>query len=560
MRICHLPTVFSRQALAADEIGLRNLQVETLEQLATWLGFRGDIRRLNQVLADRRLIPIQTHPVPEELQWVMRTLSRERGWPVLREYTITPMNSLASLIHWRPLSELSALLTETNRSRFWHYTDSNFQMEGYMDLRAEPADDQEPSLVPVSEVSAVQEPSPSFVPAPVEPEPTAVVSYSEELVWGQGSRSVVFFSEEIGWSQEPTPGVSYSEEYIEVVEPTSVVATICEPPYAEVAEPTSVVAAICESPSDSAGDEPMDQGQGKRKRTASGENLDHPRRVRFADEPEPSRFLDSHSHLDRMCQQLFGGAMDTRIGAAAVLAQDPGPTPRVPAILDGGVMVFCDPPTWPVYVTPTDRWVTAVGIHPKLVRDYTDERQKTLRRLLANPAVKAIGEFGLDHTVCSSQWGRQTEVFEELLELATVKRPIVLHLRGAGHTDYGIYDTALTMVEERCGRIQPIHLHCFSGTPDHSRRWMQSFTKVYFGFTALVKKFTSIQLDGVRAIPLDRILLETDSPYLPPREDLYVNTPNYIGEVAELVAGIRGISVEELAVATYDNTRRLYQF
>ena len=89
--------------------------------------------------------------------------------------------------------------------------------------------------------------------------------------------------------------------------------------------------------------------------------------------------------------------------------------------------------------------------------------------------------------------------------------------------------------------------------------WLEEFPNTYFGFTARVTSFNQEQRDGVRAVPEDRILLETDSPYMPTHRNVRVNTPAYIGDVAESVALIRGVPWRELLVTTVTNGQNLYQ-
>ena len=102
------------------------------------------------------------------------------------------------------------------------------------------------------------------------------------------------------------------------------------------------------------------------------------------------------------------------------------------------------------------------------------------------------------------------------------------------------------------GRVTP-------GTRAVVEDWLEEFLNTYFGFTAPVTSFNQEQRDGLRAVPEDRILLETDSPYMPTHRNVRVNTPAYIGDVAESVAQIQGVPWRELLVTTVTNGQNIYK-
>lgn len=108
------------------------------------------------------------------------------------------------------------------------------------------------------------------------------------------------------------------------------------------------------------------------------------------------------------------------------------------------------------------------------------------------------------------------------------------------------------------GSLQPIHVHCFTGTADEVDRWTKKFHDVYFGFTALVGGFDETQKEALRAVSMNRLLLESDSPHLAPGEKS-INNPAYLGEVAALVAAVLGRTTEQVLTVMADNARRLYK-
>ena len=107
-------------------------------------------------------------------------------------------------------------------------------------------------------------------------------------------------------------------------------------------------------------------------------------------------------------------------------------------------------------------------------------------------------------------------------------------------------------------RDQPIHLHCFTGFQHDVEEWLQEFPNCYFGFTGKVSSFSSEQLFGLQSVPADRLLIETDSPYMPVHSRLKTNTPAHIGDVAQLVARAREVAVEDVLAVTLHNGGMLY--
>jgi TatD DNase family protein len=106
-------------------------------------------------------------------------------------------------------------------------------------------------------------------------------------------------------------------------------------------------------------------------------------------------------------------------------------------------------------------------------------------------------------------------------------------------------------------RKQPIHLHCFAGDPEQVSEWLKSYPNTYFGFTGLAKTFDSVQIAALNTVPRDKLLIETDSPYLSVHSG--INTPAHIGEVASVIAGHLGLSVGEVLSISLQNGLDLYK-
>jgi TatD DNase family protein len=192
---------------------------------------------------------------------------------------------------------------------------------------------------------------------------------------------------------------------------------------------------------------------------------------------------------------------------------------------------------------------TTAGVHPHDARAWTDDTARWLSAALSDPRIVACGEIGLDYHYDHSPRPVQRTVFERQLELARdAGKPAVIHAREADA------DIAAML---RAQPAVPVVLHSFSSGIELFRVGMA--LGHYVSFSGMVT-FRGWELDeAVREAPLDRLLVETDAPYLAPVPFRGKrNEPAWVGRVAERVAEVRGISVEELIAATGANARRLF--
>ena len=225
-------------------------------------------------------------------------------------------------------------------------------------------------------------------------------------------------------------------------------------------------------------------------------------------EIETIEAVDSHCHLDRMSPSAVWDV-------EGYLAKCSGSS-TVPVKVSGGVAVFCDPESYPpANVVLPASWTMAVGIHPKKAAGFTDGQFQRLRSLLKRPGT-ALGEIGLDRTDRFANWKSQRCVLERVLPLVNTNRPLVLHNRGSDPWGDDVGARCRSIISNYIMREQPIHLHCFTGTPGEVVEWMKGYPKAYFGYTALVNRFDCEQQCALISVPDDRLLLETDSPHLAP--------------------------------------------
>ena len=194
----------------------------------------------------------------------------------------------------------------------------------------------------------------------------------------------------------------------------------------------------------------------------------------------------------------------------------------------------------------------AVGSHPDAADEVNEEVIETYRKLCKlHPKVKAIGEVGLDYYYEDIPRDIQKKAFALQLELAReLELPVVVHERDA-------HDDGMTMIKQ-FPTVKGV-FHCYSGSAEMARQLVK--LGWYIGFTGVLTfKNARKAVETAKAIPLDRIVIETDCPFMSPEPFRGKrNDPTRVYRMAEALAQIRGISVEEAEAATFENGKRLYR-
>jgi TatD DNase family protein len=194
----------------------------------------------------------------------------------------------------------------------------------------------------------------------------------------------------------------------------------------------------------------------------------------------------------------------------------------------------------------------SVGWHPVEAIDMTEEDLRMLEELASHPKVVALGEMGLDYYWDKSPKEIQKEVFRKQIQLAKkVKLPIVIHNREA------TADVVEILKEERAHEVGGI-MHCYSDNVEIARECVEM--NFYISLAGPVTfKNAKMPKEVAEAIPLDHLLIETDSPFLAPHPYRGTrNEPAYVKLVAEKIAEIKGISIEDVAKATTENAKKLF--
>ena len=192
-----------------------------------------------------------------------------------------------------------------------------------------------------------------------------------------------------------------------------------------------------------------------------------------------------------------------------------------------------------------------VGMHPHDAKDLTPDVLKTFRELVAHPKVVALGEMGLDYYRDLSPRPVQKAAFEEQLNLAEeLQMPIVIHNRDA-------YMDILPILEARQGRIRGV-LHCFTGDVELMHRGLAIGFHIGIGGIVTYKNAADVQAVA-RVVPEDRLLIETDCPWLAPQfRRGKRNEPAYVCAVAEKIAELRDTSIETIGKITTENFETLF--
>ena len=199
-----------------------------------------------------------------------------------------------------------------------------------------------------------------------------------------------------------------------------------------------------------------------------------------------------------------------------------------------------------------DMLYAAVGVHPSEYKSYNDETEKEIREYCKKEKVVAIGEIGLDYHWEPETKEEQIKLLHSQLKIAQeVQIPVLIHDREA-------HEDCFNIIKEY--KLKDVVFHCFSGTADFAKKCLGEGFYIAVGGVVTFKNAIDLK-EAVKITPLDRILLETDAPYLAPvpyRGKL--NSPKYLKYIAQEIANIKNIDVEQVQDATDENAKRIFNF
>ena len=248
--------------------------------------------------------------------------------------------------------------------------------------------------------------------------------------------------------------------------------------------------------------------------------------------------VDSHCHLDydyegKDTAQLISDAKSAGVRWLVTIATESGNLEKVREISEKHPSVF-----------------HTVGIHPHEASEVDDQLLLRMEKMATHPRCRAIGEIGLDYYYDHSPRDIQIEAFEKQLEVALkTSQPVVIHTRDAEKDTFDL----LNRYVKRCKLTIPGAIHCFTGTTDFGKQCIDLGFFISFSGIVTFKKSRELQ-DSAKAFPLQKLMVETDSPFLAPEPKRGRKCePSMVRHTAEKLAELRQTSLEEIARVTTAN-------
>jgi TatD DNase family protein len=267
-------------------------------------------------------------------------------------------------------------------------------------------------------------------------------------------------------------------------------------------------------------------------------------------------FIDSHAHLegkryDVDRAEVLARAKQNGIEAYLAIGNGDGPDTA-----DCGIQLaekYNGKPEYP-------RIWASVGIHPHEASLANDDADLKMLQWARHPKVIAWGEIGLDYFYDHSPREVQKAVFLKQMELAqTAKLPIIIHCRPSDNSENAWNDCLAMIFDHWTSSALGGILHCFTGSVEHARRALDMGFMISFAGNITFPKAQPIR-DAAQIVPLDRMLIETDSPYLAPIPHRgQRNEPAFVREVARQIGELRGLSAEEIGARTAQNFYKFFR-
>lgn len=250
--------------------------------------------------------------------------------------------------------------------------------------------------------------------------------------------------------------------------------------------------------------------------------------------------FDTHCHLhfedfNKDREQVIQRAIQNEISSIITIGTDLESSKQAVSLAEKFVTVYA-----------------AVGIHPNDSKDIDESVLNEIKKLAANEKVVAIGEIGLDYYRMNSTKEKQNSIFRSQIQMARkLDLPIIVHNREAHE------DLDKILVEEKATEVSGV-LHAFSGDENFLNSILEH--NFYISFTGTVTFKNANSIDLIKNVPLENLLLETDSPFLTPVPFRGKrNEPSYLTYTAKKIAQIKNISLEELAEITTANAKNIFR-
>ena len=524
----HLPKVFAPWIDMTVEQRVAGIQEVLIEIRAIINNPIVDLEVLLELALKQKLYPKSNLPIRDEELAILQETSRQlTGEVVKKQLTLCPPNSPIVVTHWRIMSDIVNFLGEGQFS--WSHSHPKPVGVGSESDAGEIEEGEIPDKAALSVGKG-----------------TSSTSSKSSASKSSASKSSASKSNA---SKTSKPSISSHSASKPANAATASAASNAEPmdvEYTEVSDSTIDI-----------GTPYSDEQYEKRKKGLSECEVE-----------KMCLFVDSHFHLDKL--QLLSQEHDLD----KILAK--GPMPASPVALSHGVINFCHGPVDEVdkaLIEEDSRLYFTYGIHPKHAHCVKREDvEKVVECIRNDKYCVGYGEVGLDYSGAFQKYSReQQRVFEDFVaefvkHLATKpKLVLVIHCRDKkGRIDASNDCLACLnrQVPSELRKSMRIHRHCFNGSLAELERWRQEFPNTMFGFTGLLLRGgRHPDLDKVvQKLPMERILLETDSPYLqaPVHQGHKYNTPYGIEEIAWRVSVLKDVQVTDVIKATAVNAVDFY--
>lgn len=250
--------------------------------------------------------------------------------------------------------------------------------------------------------------------------------------------------------------------------------------------------------------------------------------------------IDTHSHInfDEYMENfdfLLDEMKQEQIEKVIIPGVEPSTFDEIIELCEKDEMLYC-----------------AVGVHPSEFETYNDDVEERIYKLCNNQKVVAIGEIGLDYHYCPETKEEQKAIMRKQLKVAEeLQLPVLIHDREAHQDCFDIVDEY---------NLKDVVFHCFSGDKDFALKCVEKGYYIAIGGVVTFKNAKDLKEVAINT-PLDKILLETDAPYLTPVPFRGKrNSPKYLKYIAQEIADLRGISVEQVKEITTQNAKRIFNF
>lgn len=250
--------------------------------------------------------------------------------------------------------------------------------------------------------------------------------------------------------------------------------------------------------------------------------------------------IDTHAHLDfddiqEDFQKVLNEMSDAGVEKVIIPGVEPSSFNKIIELID-----------------TYDNLYGAIGIHPSDAKKWDDGSYEQIKNLAQHPKVVAIGEIGLDYYWDKTFNDIQKDVLRKQVQLAKeVQKPIIIHDREA-HGDI------LEILKETNAKEVGVVMHCFSGSPEFALECIKEGFYIALGGVVTFKNAKKVH-EVAKVVPLDKLVVETDSPFLTPVPFRgKTNSPAKVRLVAEKIAELRNISLEEVEQATTQNAYKLF--